>query len=125
MRFLIRNRPLVACLSFVLLLKLLVPVGYMPDVSSDAFTIVVCPSGMPQGFDAGGKNDHAHHHQGQHGKSAHDVCAFGASPHAAIASTLFILSFLLLGSLICFARRDEHLAALTSQAAWPRGPPAL
>ena len=73
-------RPLVA----LLLLRAIVPVGYMPGSIKGDSWFELCPDGLPQNFVAALKGEH-HHHGDSDSAPGVGECAFGdmLSPQAA------------------------------------------
>ncbi|MGE3623778.1 MAG: DUF2946 family protein [Bdellovibrionales bacterium] len=130
MRAMLLNRSFIAFLGFVLLMKLLVPAGFMPDMaalSQGSFKITICSaSGARQIFvDETGKEAGQKSHHERTGKTGHDVCSFGASPQAALAPVLSVFASFLTLALAYPAAEDRQADITPLRAAWPRGPPNL
>ncbi len=65
----------------LVLLRALVPMGYMPSAAGSGFLFEMCHEAEPARFLAalGGEHTHGHHahHQGADDESADESCAFG------------------------------------------------
>jgi hypothetical protein len=75
------SRPLLAAILPALLLRALIPFGFMPVAGSGGPTMQLCPGAGVAGV--------VHHHHGGGGAadgSAHAVCAFAASAAPAVAA---------------------------------------
>jgi hypothetical protein len=77
-----RARPLLAAILPVLVLRALIPFGFMPVAGSGGPAMALCPGAEAMGAAPFG---HQHHGTGSPGGSAHALCAFAASAAPAVA----------------------------------------
>ena len=66
--------PICAALVGVLLLRALIPTGYMPASAGSGLLFELCPTQLPVGFSAG-TSGHDHHHSSEN--AASKACDFG------------------------------------------------
>lgn len=122
------QRLLTYFLCFALFLKVVVPVGFMPDLDAlqqGVFKITICSSYGAQEILVD-KNLKEIGKAGQHnnnGKQNHDVCPFGAAPQAALVFALIIFALTSFYILQYSIHRDRWLIQQVSIAPWARGPP--
>jgi hypothetical protein len=122
-----RRTATVTALLAALLLRALIPAGFMPAVGAGSLALVFCAPGM-----AAGAGAHAHqHHHGQHGTggtghSAAAQCPFAQSAAPALP-TVAALHYAppRLASLAPTRREDQVAPAVTPRHAAARGPPTL
>lgn len=108
-----------------LLLKLLVPSGFMPVVSGASFTMILCTSyGTQQvvmtspGHESG---------DGQHAAKAEMPCAFaglGTPSLAAGDAITLAVAIALVFAAVAFAAADQHVGRVANLRPPLRGPPA-
>jgi hypothetical protein len=80
-----RTRALLAAVLPALLLRALIPYGFMPVAGADGLALELCP-GAAHSATAG--HAHEHHHHGSAGVlsgSAHGLCVFAASAAPALS----------------------------------------
>ena len=124
MRAFAHNRLIGFLLCFVLLAKLALPTGFMPDLqalSHGVYKITICTGeGAKQiAVGQGQKQDH------QAPQAGHDQCPFaGAHLIAPPVFQIFAAAFILIG-IMFMPRAASRLSSFAENAAWPRGPPVL
>jgi hypothetical protein len=131
-----RLRGWVAVLLPILLLRALIPIGFMPMVGTDhSVRLVICDSYAPvpasmRGMAMDGDMDMSQP-SSDDGSGAppvhkdHGCCPYGASPALGAVPTLALLPIVFhrpATLLVAAPQADFHLAPYRSQA--PRGPPA-
>jgi len=107
-----------------MMLRALLPTGWMPGVASGGATITVCTLNGPVQLDVGGK---AHKQNKQDDGRSHEACAFAAAPHfaspaalpVAVASIATAVVLERDGQTTLPASRDRYSPQLS------RGPPHL
>jgi hypothetical protein len=109
-----------------LLLRALIPPGFMPVAAEQGFALEFCPdaAALPPG--AAPASAHAHHHHHEHGGGgSHPPCVFAASatlasaPAAPPPVAVPVAGGVVAGSV---RANDSHLPSII-RAQTPRGPP--
>ena len=125
-RLILKNRTLASlALAFALVMKLIVPGGFMPIMSDGHFIVVVCTGTGPMSMAMPGL-DHGKSESGQHGKPE-APCAFaGLSAPSLAAADLVLLAAAILFVMTLGMRAVASLEAPASLHLRPylRGPPA-
>jgi hypothetical protein len=117
------QKRLLAALLPLLVLRLLIPVGFMPMAGSDGLSIGLCPGDGPL------PPTLAHlHHGGQHGGTGggahHAPCLFAASAGAALAPAFLALPLSTPPAVpAALPRSDRHSPPSICRAQSPRAPP--
>lgn len=117
-----RSRALLALVLPALVLRALIPFGFMPVAGNGGPTMELCPGAV-----ASSGHGHMHHHQGGSvPASAHAVCAFAASAAPALSSVV-LASLPAAGSLAAGRAADPASIRLPSilRAQAARAPPSL
>jgi hypothetical protein len=117
-----RGRRLTAVLLPALLLRSLIPFGFMPLADHGGLSIGLCPGegAMPAAI-AAGQSQHVHHHSGSHPPP----CLFAASTAPAFAPAVLAPPMLLADAATCAAPDEACAVNLPSirRAQSPRAPP--
>jgi len=130
MRSAILYRLIASLLCLTLLFKVVIPVGFMPDMEAlgrGVLTITICSSVGAKEIlvDQNLKEvDKSGPHNNQ-GKNHQDVCPFGAAPQTALTAAIFIFGLLSLFIFRYFLFAQHLPLRRCNYAAWPRGPPLL
>lgn len=111
---------------FAFWLQALVPTGFMPDIKGQekgVFKIVVCTA-QGSGFVTLDNSGQPVGEPEKHGSNKHDMCAFGAAPHNALAAMapVFMPTPLFTPEKIA-AFQERLLAATPLGVSQPRAPP--
>ena len=129
MRLLNPNSFIAYLLCLTLMFRVIVPVGYMPDLNAlqhGFFKITICSAhGAKDIWIDQNQNqvDPQHQHQSNHQTGKHDVCSF-AGLHASVIPILsFALALLLLLRKVRYKLIDADIRSTVLVSAYPRGPP--
>jgi len=128
------KRSLLGAILAALLLRIAVPVGYMPTALDDGWYLQFCPDGMPvQVMVALFGPSHQHHHQHQGGHHAdnptaaapsYSQCDLGGALGAeAVDVSVLLVTSPLLSHASRFKLSDETVVAATIHAYQSRAPP--
>jgi len=131
MRSLTSNPFIAALLCLVLLVRVVVPAGFMPDMDAlqhGVFKITIC-SGY--GHKEIMVDDHQKQVDGSGKETGHKtsktittLCPFAGITGAALPVLFSALALALFWRELLFRPQSNILRSITSSTAWPRGPPA-
>ena len=131
MRNLASHRLIAGVLCFVLLFKMLVPAGFMPDMNAlqhGVYKITICSADGAKNIwvdkdqqSGDGKAAPAH----KTGKMGGAFCPFAGVNASIIPVVALILTMLLLWRRSRYAFAADPLSSFSTTSSWPRAPPAL
>jgi hypothetical protein len=129
MRKLMSNGLLIWLLCFTLLFKVVVPVGFMPDLRAlqhGIYKIKICSSfGSQNIFVDQNQNPVDGDHQNTDHKSekAGPICPFAGLQAAGLPLAFLLLTLPLFWRQVRYITRAEAVQSIGLISAWPRGPP--
>ncbi|MET0250691.1 MAG: DUF2946 family protein [Novosphingobium sp.] len=127
-RHLLQHRGVAALILLAaLMMRVLVPVGFMPVIDHGAVTIILCPSAVPQvqthGMEMPGS---AHHSDGKHSGKSEAPCVFSglSAPALSGADAVLLVAALLFAMMVATRTPDRRPFARAPRLRPPlRGPP--
>jgi hypothetical protein len=109
-----------------MLLRALLPAGWMPNPAAAA-SFMICTTDGPAQVAVGSDGQPLKHQPDQNNDRSHEACPFAAAPHLAAPAMLSALPLpsaaTAAASNVVHSRLTEGLAGYTPQS--PRGPPAF
>ena len=123
------NRLLILFLSLTLVIKSLIPAGYMPDMASlqnGSFKIMICTAYgakeilLDDKYRLPGQENHK-----KDGGKTHEVCPFSAFSYAAITHTFILFSLLAAFAALTITRRHDKLVWRRVGISLSRAPPCI
>ncbi len=131
MRNLIKNRAIATLLCLTLLFKVVIPVGFMPDMDAlqhGVYKITIC-SGYHHAemlvddhqkpVNDSGKNETSH----KTSKTITTLCPFAGINSSALPVAILALALLLFWRELLFRPKTDVIRSVSLASAWPRGPP--
>ena len=133
MRSLIKNKVIAALLALALLLKVMVPDGFMPDMNAlqhGVYKITICSGYAHKEImvddnqkQVDGKVQKENGHKTS--KTITTLCPFAGLHSSGMLVALMALALVLFWRELLLRPQGNLLRSVALSSAWPRGPPAL